>query len=509
MPKLVAIGDSLTQGVQSGAIFETELSYPALIAEAMGLDVPNDFRVPTFPGNGLPVNIEWLLHSMRRNLGESINWFEWRFEVPFLLANRLDRVEDMYERGEGSRRTEYSGVFHNLAVSGFRVFDSFGVDDVYCREEINRKEKWIEDDFLGLPSASMYRIAQRVLNPGDIKERREWTQIRNLQELHNEDENGVENLILFLGANDCLKTVKDLQIREMENEVPSDIEGRRQYNLTSKHNLTSVEVFESDYRKMVKKIEKAISSKSKTRVFVGTIPHVTIPPITRGIGRRRDDGYFPFYAPFFITDDDFDPRDRHLTHEHAQQIDQRIDAFNKKICEIVREQNAAESEYIEWHLVNICALLDRLAVRRSEDPEDSSGPLRKLLKDVEGHPLLGLQPTPSVRLFESYNSNWRSGGFFSLDCFHPTTIGYGLIAEAFLAKMDEVDVNILSPAGSREDSELINEENRELRDWNRLNWQRLIEKDTLIQDPPVLWDDVVRAAKRNPRLAKLIYRVLS
>ena len=54
MPKLVAIGDSLTQGVQSGAIFETELSYPALIAEAMGLDVPIDFRVPTFLAMGSP-----------------------------------------------------------------------------------------------------------------------------------------------------------------------------------------------------------------------------------------------------------------------------------------------------------------------------------------------------------------------------------------------------------------------------------------------------------------------
>ena len=65
MPKLVAIGDSLTQGVQSGAIYKTELSFPALIAEAMGLRVPSDFRVPRFPGSGLPLNIEALLRSMR------------------------------------------------------------------------------------------------------------------------------------------------------------------------------------------------------------------------------------------------------------------------------------------------------------------------------------------------------------------------------------------------------------------------------------------------------------
>ena len=58
MPKLVAIGDSLTQGVQSGAIFNTQLSFPALIADAMGLNVSNEFRGPRFPGSGLPFNIE-------------------------------------------------------------------------------------------------------------------------------------------------------------------------------------------------------------------------------------------------------------------------------------------------------------------------------------------------------------------------------------------------------------------------------------------------------------------
>jgi hypothetical protein len=37
MAKLVAIGDSLTQGFQSLAISRTDLSFPAMIAERMGL----------------------------------------------------------------------------------------------------------------------------------------------------------------------------------------------------------------------------------------------------------------------------------------------------------------------------------------------------------------------------------------------------------------------------------------------------------------------------------------
>ena len=493
MPRLVAIGDSLTQGVQSGTVSRTEFSYPALIAEAMGLDVPKDFRVPTFPDVGLPLDIEWLLHSMHRNLGESINWFEWRFQVPFLLANRLDRIEDLYERGSGSQRTEYNGVYHNLAVSSFRVFDSFKVHDDYCSRQINSNEKSIEDNFLGFPPAPMYRIAQRVLNPGGREDRQKWTQICNLQHLH-ENEGGVENLILFLGANDCLGTVKDLRINEMEGDVPKDPEERRDYNLSSES------AFKKDYEDMVRKISKAIAPREglpKTKVFVGTIPHVTIAPIIRGIGSRLPDDpkYFSHYSRFFVNDDDFDRKDRHLTGENAKYIDKRIDKFNCLIDKIIQDV----PEHGDWHLVDICRLLDDLAVRRSDNPDDSSKPLRELLSDVPDHPLLGLGRIPNVHLFESYNSEWRGGGLFSLDCFHPTTIGYGLIAEAFLQRMKEEGVNIAPPYGSEEDQEQSN--------WNRLNWRSLIAQDPLIQDPPVLWDDALKAARAHPRLSRLICRV--
>jgi hypothetical protein len=46
----VTIGDSLTQGFQSGAIYDTDLSYPAIIAYEMGwLDW---FRRPHYNGFG-------------------------------------------------------------------------------------------------------------------------------------------------------------------------------------------------------------------------------------------------------------------------------------------------------------------------------------------------------------------------------------------------------------------------------------------------------------------------
>ena len=490
MPKLVAIGDSLTQGVQSGAIFKTELSYPALIAEAMGLNVPNDFRVPRFPGSGLPLNIEWLLRSMRRELGNEISSKEWLFEVPYLLEDHLDNVEDLYERGAGSRPASYGGIYHNLAVLGFRVSDSFRIHSKYCYDQMKKKEGWIEDDFLRLPSAPMYRIAQRVLNPKQHSARRYWTPIDNLKHL-NKNEGGVENLILFLGANDCLRTVKNLEIKDMTCEtgkVSDDPETRR-----ANYNLTSTEVFEADYKKMVEQISKAISE--DTKVFVGTVPHVTIPPITQAISGRGDftcngKTYFEYYGPFFVNKNNFSPKDRHLTGKEVKKIDKRIDAFNCIIKKIIKEQNKGSNN---WHIVDICQLLDKLAFKRNEGFGNPRDPLQQFFakRDCSNHPLLddNLKPTPSVLRFKTCDNQLTNGGLFSLDCFHPTTIGYGLIAEEFLRVMKGANVHDANPV--------------------QLNWQRIIKQDTLIQSPPLLWDNIIEVAEAHPRLSKLIYGFLT
>lgn len=119
MAKIVAIGDSLTQGFQSGAILRTTWSYPAMIARSMGLNTPNDFPIPTFPGTGLPLNIEEALHSMESQLGSEIDVKEWIIRFPVLLRNFMNDTEDMYERGTGSRPSPFGGYYHNLAIWGF------------------------------------------------------------------------------------------------------------------------------------------------------------------------------------------------------------------------------------------------------------------------------------------------------------------------------------------------------------------------------------------------------
>ena len=53
--RIVAIGDSLLHGFQSGAVFNTDLSVPAIIAYELGW--PEQYRYPRYPGpGGLPLN---------------------------------------------------------------------------------------------------------------------------------------------------------------------------------------------------------------------------------------------------------------------------------------------------------------------------------------------------------------------------------------------------------------------------------------------------------------------
>jgi hypothetical protein len=222
-----------------------------------------------------------------------------------------------------------------------------------------------------------------------------------------------------------------------------------------------------------------------TNVFVGTIPHVTIPPVTAGIP-PFDGKYFAHYGRFFANQASFSPVwHAHLTNEDARLIDTTIDRFN----ETIRAAVAAASP--RWQLVDLCDVLDQLAVKRNH-LSDAPG---RALKDyyarlgITDHPLLRLDPIPSILRLGTREQGARyQGGLFSLDCFHPSTIGYGIVAEAFLRAMRAAGVPDADPM--------------------RLNWTEIMIHDSLLQAPPVLWDDIVEAAEHNATLWDVIFRAL-
>ncbi len=311
----------------------------------------------------------------------------------------------------------------------------------------------------------MYRTAIRVLNPAQQAERDSWTMLDNLKRIVDED--GVENLIIWIGANDCLGTVLNLELKDMPGtDVPSDPHSRREWN------LTHPTIFRQDFMTLAKRVSQII--KPETRVFVGTIPHVIIPPVTRGIGDKVGK-YFRYYGRFFAGDKLFLPWvQKHLTRQQAIDIDLRIDTYNQTINEVVAQQGE------HWHVVEVGQLLDELAVKRNNLEDDPARALQNYYEQLgmPDHPLLQLRPSPSVlRLGTGEQGQRRQGGLFSLDCFHPSTIGYGMAAEAFLRKMQEVGVPGANSA--------------------QLPWQDIIQADTLVHQAPALWDDVVEAAQHN------------
>jgi hypothetical protein len=237
MAKLVAIGDSLTQGFQSLAITHTKLSYPAMIADCMGL-TDGEFRLPDFKGSGgLPLNLEWLARKLEHKYRSDINFFEW-FGVIFDIVAILDDVEDYWERGRGSESatdTEY----HNLAVWGFVVADSYSITAKLCEEEIS-KTKYSSDAWFAIPGEPRLRTAYRVLNPAQTSKKGKLTQVGIAKKIA-EDDGGIEHLIVWLGANNCLATVVNLKIHETGNDPPGRL---------SDYTLWKPQAFQKEYERL-------------------------------------------------------------------------------------------------------------------------------------------------------------------------------------------------------------------------------------------------------------------
>src|SRR5262249_48614672 len=98
-----------------------------------------------------------------------------------------------------------------------------------------------------------------------------------------------------------------------------------------------------------------------------TVPHVTIAPVTRGVGQKVNKGsrYFPYYTRPWIDDDSFDPkRDPRLTEQEARAIDYAIDMYNDPITPMVAD---ARRNGRDWYLLDLAGILDRLASRRFID----------------------------------------------------------------------------------------------------------------------------------------------
>ncbi|MBD2579783.1 hypothetical protein [Oscillatoria sp. FACHB-1406] len=476
---LVAIGDSMTQGVTSGSIFRTEISYPARIVQCLG---NFDFKRPNFMGKGgLPLNLEKVLRVLVDSFGVHVDYNE-IVQAAVRLQGLLDRTEDYWERGDGTKATETGPLHHNLAISGFQLGDCDTLTERLCRDWLPAPRNNLLSQ---IPDFPMYRIARRTLNPSYSSQYESLTQISAAKEIA-ASQGGIENLIFWLGANNCLGTVTNL------HPIESTIEDIDRVPHSRKCNLWKPEHFQI----LLDRVAPKIHSIGAQNVFIGTVPHVTIPPVSRGITPGKQgkdalsaDGYYEYYTHFWIADDEFskDPKKyNYLTREQARYIDRTIDEYNHAI------KNMAER--YGWHVVDLCEKLDSLAFRRRAGnvtyvfPQGLIDALQKLLPQrlsASGEPLID---TRYIRIVpEAFDPEQRLiGGLIGLDGFHPTPVCYGLIAWEFMKVMEQVGVSVNIPAN-----------------W----WQSIVLSDTLLMDPPANLEyltDTLGFLYRQTILRKLI-----
>jgi hypothetical protein len=465
--RLVTIGDSLTHGFQSGAIFNTDISYPAIIAYELGWY--ENFRHPNYRGfGGLPLNIELLLRTLEQKHGSQIDWWETALAA-FNVRHFMGEVEDWWERGPGSHVPNVLNLNHNLAVYGWDLRDVLERTADICNASIAKPKDQL---FKQVIENANERAALRVLNyTDDQPDRNSLTVLQQAAELGKEGGigngkgDGIETLIVFLGANNALQIVTSLKV-VWSDKGYDNLKDKIQYTVWRPIH------FEDEFNKLVAEVKKI---KARHVIWV-TVPHVTIVPLLRGVAKKikEKSRYFPFYTRPWILDGQFDDKnDPNINDREARAVDSAIDQYNYCIEEAVRSARSDAKDPRDWYIMDVAGMLDRLACRRYIDDLSARPPWwtkYELPPELEN-----LFPkAPDSKFFVADRTGVRQqGGLFSLDGIHPTTISYGLLAQEFINIMQKAGVKFYLGNGTTERTGPV-----------RVDFNRLVALDTLISDPP-------------------------
>jgi hypothetical protein len=461
--RLVTIGDSLTQGFMSAAVFRTDLSWPAITAYELGLSV-DEFQFPVYewptgPG-GLPLDLERLVRAFGKRYGDRLDFWE-IIGAGLWIREYMDRIEDFWETGPGSKTPQSGPAFHNMAVYGWDVLDSQLITAATVAERLKAPPK---DDLVNqLVDRHQSRAAWPVLQRAR-RGNRPQTVLEAAATMSGARE-GVETLVVILGANNVLGSVVSLSPAWTPDDYTT-LSPEQRMVAKQGYNVFRPSAFAADWALLVEKL-RAIDAQ---HVVIATIPSVTIAPVARGTYKKvaPQSRYFPHYTRPWVTDDDFDPRrDPNITEDEARAIDSAIDAYNETIIESVK---AARNDGLDWYLFDMGGILDRLATRRYIESPWARPPW---WTPYELPPqLAGLDPVPSTRFFRAGPQGRTEGGLFSLDGVHPTTIGYGIVAQEVIKIMELAGVEFLGRDGQpREDPVVV-------------DFDRLLLVDTLISQPP-------------------------
>lgn len=481
--KLFTIGDSISQGFMSGAAACTNLCYSTIIADQLGA---TNYHYPTWEKGGQPVNIEDVFRKLQRRLGKDISGlFEWPIALN-LINNYIDEVEDYYERGQGNLPVTMH-PYHNLAVRGFDISSSWQITCDLCESIISTSGK-NDDNWWGLVNESFLRTARTLLT-GGRKEKENFSQLDWLNYHHQSE--GVENIILWLGANNALGTILDLSIRQTSNDGKAFEHGPENVSFAMRRkkdwNLWHPEDFRVEYQYMLDKVIQILEVNPHEvdyKVYVGTVPLVTIAPLIKAVGGMDDlqkvktvewpvnpknpvpmtvkelshskEVYYSYakYYTYFPFSDNFNINDKHLNFQEVLHIDNCIRKYNRIIQELIMEANQKLNAR-KFYLVDIGSVLSAMALKRN-----NMQPTYEFPEYFDY-----VHPRPDTRYYgTTRKGEIKAGGIFSLDGVHPSGIGQGLLAYEFL--------KVMKVAGTYKGNP-----NKDI------NWQNIFDSDTLYSQP--------------------------
>lgn len=451
--RLVVMGDSLAQGFQNGGIFRTDLSFPHFLAESLGKDTT--FDTPSFIAQGgIPLNLEALVRGIEERYGPEISWSE-SLGVSRELFTTLKRIKRYWEGRYRPLKIPRETPWHLQAVWGYAISDSWMMTEKRAAEFI-RTQRNNYSVFSVLPDHAMYTTSRIVLNPTFDGPGSSNSMLDNVEWFS--EHGGIENLICCLGHNNVIGAASDLKIRYSEDSDLSAFFANRACTVYRPEHFK---------KELIVLYEKLASLKSK-RVFVPTLPLVSITPIMRGVnldGSLPRGGYFDYYTRFWIWDDDFNPEIHpRLTRSQVIELDEITRVYNAEI--------AKQADRFGFHLVPVSQYVEAIATRRNGIRASEYSKLRSLFPTGLKRELAKRETTRHLpqdypvgtdfyRL-DPISGHLTKGGIFSLDGLHPTTIGYGLIAQIYYRTMQQAGVTFES----------------------ELNWERIVSEDSLITNPP-------------------------
>ncbi|MEM7442138.1 MAG: hypothetical protein AAF414_02285 [Pseudomonadota bacterium] len=390
-PPLMAIGDSLYNGVRSATINEqlAEESTPAMVARALGFD---SFTTPDYPTHVLVDAEKWL-----RNVRALIN-------LPNRLVTLKESVRENARAWVNMQKSTGPMTFDNLAVASSEVKDLIEVSHKDAKEKRNRiwrqskgKDvfKWpLLDLHLAINSAF-------VLNPHQLAAFEDfrpidWINLRKPKRLliNIGPNHGITNL----SVDDGFANGK-FRLAQLPNEIdrlgafiaqlPSEVEHIYFNNLLP---------------------PSAIANFMPPRDEDGNIP----PP-------PGANNYFEFYEKRLATGY------HRFSGEEMEEVDNYVAGISQATADRFR---AAVGATRSVHIVDLGFLKQNFDGKHDRN--------QKVPLHGKRYSNNALVSAPSLIPFSKLGY-FKRGGLFSLDNHHPSTLGYAILAEYLTQQMSEAE----------------------------------------------------------------------